>query len=348
MFQRKALFPVPAILVLLLSACGGAAPTEVAEIQEESTVAPEEPAATEVEAATETPQIIASAWLSQFPALPAAPQEVSIPTVQGRSLAGIYYTAKVNPAPIVVLMHWAGGDKTDWRAITPWLQNRADELSHKVGFARLIGQVEGPWLDPSWFPDILPEASFGVLVFDYGGFGDSPLGEHTELDDSLAALEFASTLEGVNPDQIITMGASIGADGAVDACYLFNMAVAEDGVSGRCVGAMALSPGNFFMAPFGTADFTFSEAAAALLEDGNYVGCLGAIEDAEAGRICIDLGAFTSGTVPPTPFVYEGDNHGMFLIDPALTPFQPPVDENALQIFLQFLEHATGLPIIPN
>lgn len=107
---QKALFTVPVVFALLLSSCGGAAPTEVAEVPEEPVTAQEEPPVAEAELATETPQPITSAWMSQFPALPAAPQEVTITTEDGRALAGLYYPAKVNPAPIVVLMHWAGGD----------------------------------------------------------------------------------------------------------------------------------------------------------------------------------------------------------------------------------------------
>ena len=343
MFQRKALLPVPAIFVLLLSACGGAEPTEVAEIQEESTAAPVEPTATEVEAATETPQIISSAWLSQFPALPAAPQEVTITTEDGRNLAGLYYPAKVNPAPIVVLMHWGGGDMTDWRAIAPWLQNRADELSHKGGFARPVGQIDGPWLDDSWFPAILPEASFGVLVFDYNGFGQSPFASVADalLKDSLAAMLFASQLEGADPNVIVAMGGSLGADGAVDGCYLFNQMVAEGTATGNCVGGMALSPGNFI-----TGEFTFEEAAAALSEAGNQVVCLGAEDD--TGPLCEALSEMASAPVPPAPFIYSGDPHAMFLVDPAITPINPDTGQNALEIFLEFLEDATGLPVIPN
>lgn len=341
MNRLNPLFLVPTIFVLVLAACGGAAPTEEIEAPQEPTAAAVEPTA-EVEVPTETAQVIEGAWVSQFEPLPAAPQEVSIPTVQGRELAGMYFPAKVNPAPIVVLMHWAGGDMTDWRAIAPWLQNRADELSRKGGFARPIGQIDGPWLDASWFPALLPEASFGVLVFDYGGFGESPLGDNTDLEDSVAALEFASKLEGADPNMLLTMGASIGADGAVDACYVFNELVTSGEAQGQCLAAMSLSPGNYFMEPFGTADFTYAEAVAALSEAEHLVFCLAAEGDSFSAEVCLDAQADFY-----TAFIYAGDNHGMMLVDPTLSPSDPAMDVNALELLLDFLAMSIGRNVTP-
>ncbi len=337
MIQLKVILPVPAILSLLLAACGGAAPTRAVEVQDEPTAAPVEPTAAEVEAPTETPQIVTSAWVSQFPALPPAPQEVTITTEDGRTLAGLYYPAKVNPAPIVVLMHWAGGDMTDWRSIAPWLQNRADELSLKTGFARPAFQVDGPWLDPSWFPALLPEASFGVLIFDYNGFGQSPGSSDPEgfLQDSVAAVKFASTLEGVDPNMIMTVGASIGADGAVDACYLFNELYGK--ALGQCLGAMSLSPGNYL-----TNDFPYAQAVTALSEAEHLVFCLAAEGDGFSADVCAGAQADLY-----TSFIYSGDSHGMLLVDPALAPSNPATDANALQLLLDLLAMSTGRPVTP-
>ncbi len=58
--------------------------------------------------------------------------------------------------------------------------------------------------------------------------------------DARASLEYARTLEGVDPDQVIAIGASIGADGAIDSCA----AVLEFDPD-ACLGALSLSPGNY-------------------------------------------------------------------------------------------------------
>lgn len=348
MFQRKALFPVPAILVLLLAACGGAASTEETEPQEELGAVTEESDATEAQA-TETPRVIPSEWMSQFDPLPAAPQEVSIPSEDGRNLVGLYYPSKVNPAPIIVLMHQGGGSMEDWQAVAPWLQNRSDEISQRNGLARPASQAV-PWLDPSWFPAILPEASFGVLVFDFsceGGQSPCPEGisgieamSTVALADAWAAVNFASTLDGADPNQIITVGASVHADSAIDGCYLFNQSVAEGAASGRCIGALALSPSNFLVA-----EFTVLEAAAALAEAGNLVSGLCGEEDTFAAPVCEELGQMDTATVPPETFTYSGSVHGMELIDPNVTPMDPATDQNALEILLEFLEQVTNLPV---
>lgn len=339
MFLAKRSLYAMSILGLLLGACGGAAPkgTGTQEVVEQ-----QEPTSTEVQP-TETQQITDAVWLSQFPPLPAAPQEVTITTEDGRSLAGIYYPAKVNPAPIVVLMHWAGGDMHDWRAIAPWLQNRPDETSRVNHSAKPVSLIEGPWLDPSWFPAILTEASFGVLVFDYNGFGQSPLAPNQDalLKDSLAAVMFASTLEGADPMSILTMGASIGADGAVDGCYLFNKLVVAGEAQGQCLGAMSLSPGNY-LAGYPTPEFTYTEAVVALSEAEHLVFCLAAEGDGESGHVCTEAQADFY-----TPFIYSGDAHGMMLVDPALTPSAPVVDANALELLLDLLAMSIGKPVTP-
>lgn len=346
----KALYPVPAIFALLLAACSGTAPPPTAALdgQEEPAAAAEEPTDADVSAPSETPHLIPPAWMSEFAPLGAAAQEVEIPTSDGRTLAGIYYPAKVNPAPIVVLMHWAGGDMTDWQAIAPWLQNRRDGLSFKAGLARPALQVDGPWLDPSWFPHILPEASFGVLVFDYNSFGQSagsPAADALLLD-SVAAVQFASALDGADPDMIMAAGASIGGDGAVDGCYLFNQMVAGGDAQGQCIGALSLSPGNYLTGTC-TGDcpsefFSYADAVAALSEAEHPVYCLTSQGDESFMPTC----TVTSGDLFKQ-FIYSGDDHGMFLVDPALTPSEPAIDANALDLLLDLLSTAIGLPITP-
>jgi dienelactone hydrolase len=57
--------------------------------------------------------------------------------------------------------------------------------------------------------------------------------------DAKAATDAASQLEGVDSHQVVAIGASIGADGAADSCFLHNTQATT------CVGALSLSPGNY-------------------------------------------------------------------------------------------------------
>ena len=113
---RKPIVLLLFVLLLTLSACGPgatsttappptAAPTETVP----PTVAPTEPPA------TEEPGPVS---------LPPEPQNIHFQAADGQALEGIYYPALANPAPLVVLMHWAPGDQYDWVEIAYWLQNR--------------------------------------------------------------------------------------------------------------------------------------------------------------------------------------------------------------------------------
>jgi dienelactone hydrolase len=267
-----------------------------------------------------------------FVPLPPERQPVEIETSDGRMLEGYYYPAKVDNAPVIVMMHWAVGNMDeDWYYLAPWLQNRQDEMAsgkRAPGLARLPYQV--PWQDPSWFPPLPPEVSFAVLTFNFGGWGNSPSGSAEDglLEDATSALRFAATLEGVDPDRISTLGASIGADGAVDACYQFNL---EE--IGRCVGAYSLSPGEFI-----TGVFKYAEAAAALIEAGYPVWCLTGIAD-PSSETC-----FSGSGDLYRIFTFPGGDHGMTLVSPDHKPFEA-ADVNTLELYLQFLEEVYGIAL---
>ena len=59
-----------------------------------------------------------------IPPLPPEPQEITFQASDGQTLRGYYYPAAVNPAPLVVFMHWMGGDMSDWYKIAVWVHNR--------------------------------------------------------------------------------------------------------------------------------------------------------------------------------------------------------------------------------
>jgi hypothetical protein len=178
--------------------------------------------------------------------LPPDPQQVEFEASDGRAVQGIYYPGATDPSPIVVLLHWAGGDLSDWYEVAPWLQNR--------GLANpFTNPGTEPWWDPSWFPTVPAEMSVGVFIVTFRGCEPFPSGCQTfEPDgwllDAQAALTYAAMLPGADPERIAAMGSSIGADGAADACFMVNAEVA-----GACDGALSLSPGANLNIPYETA-----------------------------------------------------------------------------------------------
>ncbi|OGO19547.1 MAG: hypothetical protein A2Z14_06490 [Chloroflexi bacterium RBG_16_48_8] len=259
-------------------------------------------------------------------ALPAEPQHVEFQAEDGKNLVGYYYPAGVNPAPAVILMHWAGGDQRDWLAIAPWLQNRPEELATFPGWEAGIGaecreQLMGPWLDPSWFPPALKDVSFAIFTFDFRDFCESEAGlENPEgwLLDAVAAFKTVSGLPGVDPDQIVAIGASIGADAAPDGCSEFIVG------GGVCLGGFSLSPGSYLGIPY-------DEVVTQLDEEEIPVWCLAAKGDPPSAFTCLSA----SGEHYQTT-MYEGEEHGMMLIKPELVP-------NPLALILEFLEEAFGI-----
>jgi hypothetical protein len=273
-----------------------------------------------------------------FDPLPAERQPIEIETSDGRLLEGYYYPAKVPDAPVIVLMHWAGGTMDeDWIAIAPWLQNRQDELASVPSTKGISGLVKPayiePWQDNSWFPPLPESTSFAVVIFNFGKFGASPYGGTPQslVDDALSAVKFASSIEGIDPNRISTMGASIGADAAVDACYLFNM---ED--LGLCIGALSLSPGNYL-----TEEFLYYEAVAVLDMDGVPVWCLASESDHNVPEVCRSASGDNYQVV-----IFAGEDHGMLLVTPDHKPIDPASDFNTLQLYLEFLEVVYGFDLI--
>jgi hypothetical protein len=108
-------------------------------------------------------------------------------------------------------MHWNPGSREDWMMLSALLQGAV---------------VAGSPSD---------RLSYAVLSFDFRGHGESGGTPDAAgyLEDARAALGVFEDLPGVDPTRIVMIGASIGADAAVDAC----------GVG--CIGAISISPGNY-------------------------------------------------------------------------------------------------------
>jgi len=256
--------------------------------------------------------------------LAADPQRIEFQAEDGKNLVGYYYPSKFADSPVIIMMHWAGGNQLDWCVIAPWLQNRLDEAPAEMpGCAgspeSFPMNIPTPWWDPTWFPPVPEDVSYAVFTFDFRDFGESQPGMVSRGDwakDAQAAFETASGLEGVDPSQIVSMGASIGSDGAPDGCYLFNQAA-----GGGCLGAFSLSPGSYL-------DMDYADVVEDLdsSEPPVPVWCLAAEFDGTSPTTCTGASGNEYRVL-----IYEGRNeHGLIMIDPDFDP-------NPLDLFLEFL-----------
>ena len=285
------------LLSLLIAACGTATPLPVPE---EATDAPEIVVVTEPP--TSTPTEPPAAPSKPLSGLAADPQRVEFQAEDGKNLVGYYYPSKYADAPVIILMHWAGGDLCDWKDIARWMQNRLDENPAKL--ERCEAETRpAPWWDPTWFPAMNPDISIAVFAFDFRDYGESESGgswDALKLD-AKAAFVAAAGFEGVDATRMASMGASIGADGAPDGCLLYN----QEAGSG-CVGALSLSPGNYL-------GMNYAEVVTGLAPHPTW--CLAAEQDGESAPTCNSA----SGDHYRLQ-IYPGDDHGMMLIVPGLDP----------------------------
>ncbi len=285
------------LIVALLTACGPeAGPTQPAATTEPP-AAPTEPPPAATEAPAETQPVETPPPAEPTPELssqPAAAQRVEFQAEDGAALVGYFYPSKFVGAPVVVLMHWAGGDQTDWTKVglAQWLQNRLDENPIPEG------QVEV-------YPPMPEDLSFSVFTFDFRTFGESdqmagvPYSQITPgwVMDAKAAYATAATMPEVDPNLVAGIGSSIGADGVVDGCY------------DNCIGALSLSPGNYLALPY-------TDEVKRVDEAGKPVWCVAAEGDGPAYAACSN----SSGEHYLSKF-YPGDIHGTALLMP---PNNPP------------------------
>jgi pimeloyl-ACP methyl ester carboxylesterase len=167
-------------------------------------------------------------------------------------------------------MHWNPGSREDWNMLATLLQGAAvsSQQANQQGYA--------------------------VFAFDFRGHGESggSADRAGYLMDARAALDRFRTLPGVDPNWIIAIGASIGADAAVDAC------------GEGCVGAVSLSPGAFLGIPY-------PDAVAAV---GNKpVLCVAAQGDGPSPGACREGQAAAQGDYQLQ--IYQGSAHAMQMFD---------------------------------
>ncbi len=236
------------------------------------------------------------------------PIPTTFTTNDGVELQGIFYPAATTNAPLIVLMHWAQGDQNDWTAIAYWLQNRGYETGIPA---------EGPtWLDPTWFPDISPDFSFNVFTFTFRGCknGCSSFDSEGWRKDVEAAMTYVIGIENVDLSRVLTIGASIGADGAAYGCHFYNSEL------GGCQGAFSLSPGGYLTIPY-------AQEVASLNNEliPRPAWCLYSAGNSESAAAC---GEATGSLY--LALEYPGSLHGMDLI-------ARDVDPNPLDKILEFI-----------
>jgi pimeloyl-ACP methyl ester carboxylesterase len=329
--MKKYLFQL--VCVLILAACKPAATTIVAPALIPShTPAPADtlaPTLTQVPAtatpiptnvpATTTPTptaIPATATATPDPALPPKPQAIAFTASDGQALNGLFYPANRLNAPVVVLIHWVGGDQSDWYEIAPWLQNRG----LKNPFPN---PGTSPWWTPTWFPSVPQDTSYNVFIFSLRGCqpfkaGCSDMDPPGWYADIQGAMLQATKLEGVDAARIAAIGSSIGADGAADGCAW--LATKQPGV---CRGALSLSPGSYLEIAYKTVVKQLSEAQPPVP-----AWCLA---DEKEVAFCQAVGKFPAYQA----FEIPGGGHGNMLLSPDLNPLP-------MQLMLDFLQQVLG------
>ncbi len=232
----------------------------------------EAPVPTETITPTDTPPATAT----NPPAISTEPQRIEFSAEDGAALVGYHYPAPASNSPVVVLMHWALGDQTDWKNV-----GMVDWLTHK--------NREG-------FADEFPSIPYAVFTFDFRGFGESggqfnPAGW---VMDAKSAYQIAMGLPGVDPARVVGIGSSIGADAVVDSCGTI------------CKGALSLSPGGYLNIPYDQAVATFNDAS-----DRPSILCIASEGDRESAPACQSASGEHYQSI-----MYPGSLHGTEFLMP--------------------------------
>ncbi len=257
------------------------------------------------------PTITSTPTVTPIVILESSPLEIEFTAEDGQVLSGVYFLADSNPAPLMILMHWARGDHEEWTEIALWLQNRSELVR--------APDYNNSWKSSDWYPENTLGISMGVFTFTLrecaGGCQNYLPAEW--LLDIQAAITTAAGLTGVDSSRIMTAGASIGADGAINGCVWLN----QSGL-GKCRGTFGLSPGSLLLIPY-------ENAALELLQNEPPVPvyCLYGLRD--------DASVETCSAVPEAILVDYGyiDNHGFELLQPLKGP-------DPLILLLEFINKA--------
>lgn len=224
-----------------------------------------------------------------------AGERVIIQTEDGLELVGYYYIAPQPNSPVVVLLHQFGSNQAEaWPQsdLIPWLQNYPVKGENPPEPTR-SAQAKLP---------LMPfGVHFNVLTFDFRGHGESPgrvISSITEeaqrgyLLDAQAAYQRAASLPYADPNRIIGIGTSIGADAAVDVCEQ------------SCVGVFAISP-------VSSLGLSWRDHAYRVTNAGKPVRCMYSVNSSSANE-CLSLAENAFYKV----LAAEGKKHGQDFLVP--------------------------------
>lgn len=146
--------------------------------------------------------------------------------------------------------------------------------------------------------------------------------------DARAAIALAKTLEGVDPDRVISIGASMFADAALNGCIaLDGTDILPEQPGNGCAGVLSLSPFDFSGVPFDQATDAFLSTPATPI-----LWCLHSEEDYQP-ETCRAV----DGKERVVTEIYPGKTHGIAF-------FQPGFDPDVGQLFVDFLVSSLAVP----
>ena len=199
-------------------------------------------------------------------------QRVTFNLADGSEIVGSFYPPRVSPAPGILLVHQIGMDRLAWLPMVEVLQGNA---SRSTG----VGQETDP--------------NYAVFSFDLPDHGESAGDGSDEaiIAATKQALDLFRTMPGVDPDRIVIMGASVGADAAALLC--------REG----CIGAISVSPGGYLEIQY-TTELMGMDTRPAL--------CIASKGDVLPYTTCEKGNAAARGKYQIQ--IYDGDYHGNWII----------------------------------
>lgn len=281
-------------LAFLVAGCGSGGEGAVSIPLESPATETMLPSDTPVPSLTFTPSPTLTPSATPIVILDPEPIEIGFTTSDGQILSGRYYPASENPAPVIILVHWATGDQSEWTRIAQWLQDRG-ELVKEPDYNR-------SWLSSNWFPEKPTDMPLGVITFTLRSCeGECTAYLPTDwLRDMEAVMAAVAQMQGVDRTQVMTAGASIGADIAIYGCNWLN----QTG-EGSCRGSFSLSPASLTTIPY--------QAMVDQLVNTDPPGkvyCLFGLRDDASLETCGDLSGITA-----IDYGYI-ENHGLELVQP--------------------------------
>lgn len=173
------------------------------------------------------------------PAPPPQPESYNFAAGDGQALDGTYYPPLTCSSPVtVVYFPWVRGDQNDWPTVASLLPADLDFGAFSITARGCQNGCGQEWDRAGW-------------RLDYP-----------------AALETAGTLPCAGQSKLVTIGSSVGADGAIYACSQ----------NERCIAALAFSPRGYL-------DIPYEDEVAAMVAQGKQVWAVTAQNDSGSARL---------------------------------------------------------------